>query len=607
MFNPFPFDDYSAVNIPEWSNVSDVCVTEGNFPVVTTIADALLQKQKEGKVVFILDGYVTASFEPFVNLLSRMLIQGGCDAITAVPIIDAYKDSDTLEDQFSEYLPMDTVEDPVLMYGKLFHGNEEAFFDKKRMDSLIQKIASEDSGRIVIVYGNFASTLRIRALSHMIAYIDLIPKNVVLRFKGGKCRNIGDEAIRNYGLTMRRAYYIDLEIALKCRSDLLSSSKLDWYISGDDDDFLKMVPFATLRRACDALAHQPFRCKPVYNEGVWGGYHTMAYRNLPEKMKNCAWVFDLIPSEVSLLVKIGASLLDIPFYTFIRMESLPLLGKRSIDHFGQYFPIRFNYDDTIRSNGNMSVQVHPGEQYIKEHFDEIGRQDESYYIVAVGPDAVTYCGFNEAADPDEFLDKVSQSELDSSEIDYKKYIHAEKSEPGKQFMLPAGTIHASGRNQLVLEIGSLTVGSYTFKLYDYLREDIDGKPRPIHSVHGRKVLEKSRTSAWVRKNLVQEPQEVDSGEGWRELVLGEHDLMYFTLRRLEFIDQAVQDTKGTFHVLSLVDGESVIVGSIEHPSRQFEMKFMDIIVVPASIGPYWIKNLGTQPVSIHKTLLKEDF
>ncbi len=48
-----------------------------------------------------------------------------------------------------------------------------------------------------------------------------------------------------------------------------------------------------------------------------------------------------------------------------------------------------------------------------------------------------------------------------------------------QFMLPGGTIHASGRNQLILEIGSLTVGSYTFKLYDYLRADLDGTRRPI--------------------------------------------------------------------------------------------------------------------------------
>ncbi len=66
-------------------------------------------------------------------------------------------------------------------------------------------------------------------------------------------------------------------------------------------------------------------------------------------------------------------------------------------------------------------------------------------------------------------------------------------------MLPAGTIHSSGQNQLVLEIGSLTIGSYTFKLYDYVRKDLDGTPRPIHSVYGEEVLSKERNASWVKK------------------------------------------------------------------------------------------------------------
>lgn len=57
-------------------------------------------------------------------------------------------------------------------------------------------------------------------------------------------------------------------------------------------------------------------------------------------------------------------------------------------------------------------------------------------------------------------------------MDYQKYVYSIESKPGTQVMIPAGTIHASGQNQLILEIGSLTVGSYTYKMYDYVRKDL---------------------------------------------------------------------------------------------------------------------------------------
>ena len=68
---------------------------------------------------------------------------------------------------------------------------------------------------------------------------------------------------------------------------------------------------------------------------------------------------------------------------------------------------------------------------------------------------------------------------------FEKYINAVPSIPGTQVMIPAGTVHASGRNQVILEIGSLTVGSYTYKLYDYLRADllVEGDTLRIFSVH----------------------------------------------------------------------------------------------------------------------------
>jgi mannose-6-phosphate isomerase class I len=173
-------------------------------------------------------------------------------------------------------------------------------------------------------------------------------------------------------------------------------------------------------------------------------------------------------------------------------------------------------------------------------------------------------------------------------------------------MIPAGTIHSSGRNQVVLEIGSLTIGSYTYKLYDYQRIDPQsGLPRPIHLNAGEKVIRGERTADWVEKNIVDHGYIVRQGDGWMEKVVGEHDLLYFSLRNLVFEKEIEDDTKGTFHVLALVDGEKIRVESIGDPSLFYEAQSLDILVIPSTFGKYRIINEGEGVVTVHKTMLKE--
>ncbi|MDL2228646.1 class I mannose-6-phosphate isomerase [Treponema sp. OttesenSCG-928-L16] len=605
MFNPFPYDDYSAVNVPRWPGSGNASLVEGNEAAASRISAAVLRAGcTKKKLVLGIDGYAAARFDDLVRLIARNITQNSSLKITSLPVADFYRDPAELDALFAKNLPEDTREDPSHLYGRLFDGNEEVFFRDKGISDLIATIEAAGEGTVVLVYGHFAGSAEIRKYLDFLAYIDMIPKDVVLRLKSGKAGNIGGGGVKTYQAVMRRAYYVDFEVCLRLRSELLKSGKISWYISGNDENNLKLADWAVFKEACDALVHQPFRCKPVYNEGVWGGYYVMRQRGLPRTMRNCAWVFDLIPLEVSLVLSIGGALLDIPFYTFIRLEAAKLLGEESLSRFGEYFPVRLNYDDTVHSSGNMSIQVHPGESYMKEHFGEPGRQDESYYVVTAGMGAKTYCGFKDGADGRRFVSLIKESEEKGTEVPYDEYVNSVASVPGMQFLLPAGTIHGSGRNQLILEVGSLTVGSYTFKLYDYLRKDLDGSQRPIHSFHGERVLEYDRNASWVRENLTREPRETASGEGWKELIIGEHDLLYFSIRRLEFLQKAPQDTEGKFHVLCLVDGESVRIVSEKDESLSYTMNYLDIVVVPAVVGAYRIENLGSQPAAVHKTVLK---
>ncbi len=604
MFNPNPYNEPTAINRPKLCEETVNSLTVGAVKVALELRDEILG---QNGMIVAFDGYPTADFGAVINLLSGNLNLSGREH-EIINVADYYLSPEQLEEKFAPNLPTDRAKDPILLFGRRMEEGYAAIYDTAKYDELLVRLGNaKAAGKTVLVYG-FGSTYSeaLRALFDRIVYLDIIPKEAVLRAKSGRMVNIGDKVARPFKEMMRRAYYVDFDIALALRRILLKNNLVDFYI--DSTDELKMLPKAALCDTLSKLSSMPFRCTPVYLEGVWGGQFVKNLRNVPDSaMKNIAWVFDFIPMEVSVRVEMGDNDISLPFYSFLQNQEENIMGEKCVNKFGGFFPIRFNYDDTYHSGGNMSIQVHSGAAYNRENFGEFGRQDESYYIVEAGHGAKTYLGFNDDIDPDEFLALAKESETEHTVIDYKKYINAVDSKPGVQVMIPAGTIHASGQNQVILEIGSLTVGSYTYKLYDYLRLDLDGVPRPIHSYHGERVLRKERNTTWINNNVVQAPRTVREGDGWKESIIGEHDLLYFSLRHLEFEKEIEDDTNGKFHVLSLVNGHSVIIESIDNPELSFKQNYLDIVVVPAAMGHYRIRNLTNCPVIVHKTCLKEGF
>ncbi|MZQ49707.1 MAG: phosphoheptose isomerase [Bacteroidales bacterium] len=609
MFNPVDFDDQGAINRISLDEETAASIVSGTGESAVYISELLsdLTSEKERPVIAVFDGYIGALWEQSLKLVTENLESVSVKVIPE-DFRKVFKSSDLLDELFKGHLPSDREKDPVLLFGKLFKGTYDDILDDQKTDELIARLRvhrnSGGAGKVILVYGCGSAIKRVRQLADYVFYLDVAPKNVILRARKGLFANLGDTAPRGIDEFIRRCYYVDYEIASRHRGELLTGSHIDFYIDGNDLSDLKMMPRRAFDSIMSALVRYPVRCKPVYLEGVWGGQFIRKFRNLPRSVRNVAWAYDLIPLEVSIVVAYGKTGIEFPFFTFVQKEGLNLMGKECVEKFKGYFPVRFNYDDTWHSSGNMSIQVHSGHEYNVENFDELGRQDEGYYVVATGHGARTFAGFSEDADVDEFICEVKKSETEHTVVDYEKYVNYVRSYPGMQVLLPAGTIHASGRNQVVLETGSLTVGSYTYKLYDYLRPDLNGRPRPIHTWHGERVLMKDRKTAWVRENLVRPPVIVRKGEGWAEYIVGEHDLLYFSLRRFEFEKKIEDDTRGRFHVLTLVDGEKVIIRSAENPELFYEQYFLDVVIVPANMGRYIVKNEGNQPVCIHKAMLK---
>jgi mannose-6-phosphate isomerase len=443
-----------------------------------------------------------------------------------------------------------------------------------------------------------------------VVYIDISPKSAAIRAREGKFMNIGDKKARPFNALMRRNYFVDFEVIVHQRKKLINENIIDFYVDGNKDDEYKMLPFDSFKEMLSSMVQYPFRCKPVYLEGIWGGEYIRKVRNIPMDIsKNIAWIFEFIPMEVSIVVDVNFHNFELPFATFMSQKGELIIGEKAYEKFSGYFPIRFNYDDTYHSNGNMSIQVHPRCEFTREHYNEKGSQDEAYYVIATGHGAKTYVGFKNDADVNEFIELADKSQRDGTDVDYKKYINAEDSVPGKQFMLPAGTIHASGRNQLILEMGSLTIGSYTYKIYDYNRKDKDGNTRPIHLKNAKKVLNHSRNADWVRQNIAIEPIFVKEGDDFKEFIVGNTDLMYYQTSRVELNTNGSYKSNNNdqFTVITLVDGEEIEVYSKSNPDFKFTQKYLEIVVIPATITDYVIVNKGYQPAVVHKTYLKPNF
>ena len=616
MYNPFPFDDPKPVNRPELSKKTVDAVVAGGTPsVAKRFAAPVIDKARESNQIVAFDGYATADWKQFLNLVARECKAAGVDFVSIDQNAECFKSGKEIDDMIDPLLIWDTEIDPTLLYGKIYKGGYEGILDEEKAKAFEEKVAGmrNGSGKVVAVYGYGCLIPRFRDLYDVKCFFDLTPKTSILRIRRGEYSNIGKERPDLVNRVIRRCYYCDFEMSVCSRRELLRNSAIDFYFLSDDPQNIQMLPFGAFADICAQLVKYPFRAKPCYLEGVWGGSYMKKLRNLPDNMRNAAWVFDFIPMEVSVLVEVGNEKLDINFCSFVCKEGVNLMGEGCVNKFHGYFPIRFNWDDSYHSTGNMSIQCHSGSAYNREYYGEFGRQDESYYVCVTGHDAKTFIGFRDDADIPQFFREIEAADKEHEPCDYMKYVNYEESRPGLQVMLPAGTIHSSGRNQVILEIGSLTIGSYTYKMYDYLRLDFDGKQRPIHTRLGEENVAQHRRASVIHDPespdyIVQKPRVAVEGDGWKEIILGENEQLYFSLRRLDFEKTCRQDTCGErFHVLSLVDGDQVLVRSVAHPERCFKMDFLDIVCVPADMGEYEIVNLGKEPVMVHKTMLRDGY
>jgi mannose-6-phosphate isomerase class I len=214
-------------------------------------------------------------------------------------------------------------------------------------------------------------------------------------------------------------------------------------------------------------------------------------------------------------------------------------------------------------------------------------QDESYYLLDAGPHAAVYLGTKTGTVPREMESDLRRAQEGGFLFPAEKYANRIRARKHDHFLIPAGTLHCSGANGMVLEI-SATPYIFTFKLWDWDRLGLDGRPRPIHIDHGIKNIQWNRNTEWVTEQLVNRVEVLQEEDGWREERTGLHAAEFIETRRHWFRQKVEHDTSGTVHVLNLVEGSGVHVESPESRFAPFAVHYAETFVVPAAVGPYTI-------------------
>ncbi|OYN90325.1 class I mannose-6-phosphate isomerase [Parenemella sanctibonifatiensis] len=466
------------------------------------------------------------------------------------------------------------------VFGKLTHEPLEHFYDADRLAGAAERVGAG----LTFLVGWGAALVPVEADCVVLA--DLPRWETQQRQRQGApnwgCDNGTEDPLRKY----KRSYFVEWRTADRHKQDIWS--RLDLVLDTTAEAVL--VTADAVRRGLASTARRPFRVMPYFDPGSWGGQWMREVCGLDAEPPNFAWCFDCVPEENSLLLEIDGSTVELPAQNLVLQHPAELLGRRTRARFGAEFPIRFDLLDTM-GGGNLSLQVHPLTEYIQREFGMPYTQDESYYLLDAAPGAHVYLGLREGIDPEQMMADLRTAQQGGADFVAEDYVNTFPARPHDHFLIPAGTVHSSGADSMVLEI-SATPYIFTFKMWDWGRLGLDGKPRPINIDHAEANIQWDRDTAWVEQNLVGQVAELAASEGWREERTGLHELEFIETRRHWIRGRSEHHTHGTVQVKNLVHGAEALVESPTGAFEPFVVHYAETFIVPAAVGAYTVRPHG---------------
>ena len=463
--------------------------------------------------------------------------------------------------------------------------NYTDFLDPQKVDSMRKQIAAETG--ITIVYGHAAAIVAENA--DIIVYADMPRWEIQLRARRHEVNGLGvDNHDEMASKQYKRGYFLDWIVCDNLKKQLFD--RVDFWLDTTIKQQPRLISGATMKQGLDFTARKPFRVVPFFDPAPWGGQWMKRVCGLDPEPANYGWCFDCVPEENSLLLDVDGVRFEMPSNNLVFHNTRQLLGAPVEARFGQDFPIRFDFLDTI-GGGNLSLQVHPTTQYIRDTFGIYYTQDESYYLLDAEEGATVFLGLKTGVNPKEMIDALNEAQATGGEFQATQFVNQWPAKKPDHYLIPAGTIHCSGAGAMVLEI-SATPSIFTFKLYDWGRLGLDGLPRPINIRHGSHVIQWERQTDFTREHLVNHIEPIAEGDGWREERTGLHENEFIETRRHWFTKPVTMNTDGGVNVLNLVEGDEAIIESPRGEFEPFVVHYAETFIIPACVGEYTIRPYG---------------
>ncbi len=493
--------------------------------------------------------------------------------------------------EYNEYIRQYLTDDRVFGIMNTLNVRDFYWFDMVR---LMRDRIRETEGTVV-VYGVGASLVWEEGL---LVYADMARWEIQCRFAKGapnwKSRNETAPKLAKF----KQGFFVEWRMADRLKKQLLD--RIDYLLDTNVPDRPKMVTGDGFRAGLEQFSREPFRLVPYFAPEVWGGQWMKEVCDLDRSAKNYAWAFDGVPEENSIFMQFGDVRLEVPSVDVVFYRPRALLGDRVHGRFGDEYPIRFDYLDTMGGQ-NLSLQVHPLTEYIQNTFGMHYTQDESYYIMDCGENSVVYLGLKEGIDSSDMIAELERAQKGGAPFPAERFVNRWPVHKHDHFLIPAGTVHCSGADTMVLEI-SATPYIFTFKLWDWGRVGLDGIPRPVHIGHGKPNIQWYRTTGWVKDNLVDRFETLSEEKDALVERTGLHEREFIETRRYTLRAPIELETEGGVNQCNIVEGRGAVIESPDGSFAPYEVHYAETFIIPAAAGRFIIRPLDGEVKVLRATV-----
>lgn len=387
--------------------------------------------------------------------------------------------------------------------------------------------------------------------------------------------------------TLRRLFYVDWPVLDRHRDAIARSA--DYWVDVQDLARPRFLASDQLADTVRELTGRPFRTRTYFNSTPWGGHWAQETLGVHVDAQNTALGYELIAPESGVLLGSDHHPMEVPLQLMVAWHAERILGSAVSERFGDSFPIRFDYLDTV-GGGPLSVHCHPREDYMRDVFGWRYTQHETYYIMKGGAENAVFLGLRDDIDLVAFEEEAERADRLGEPFDITRHVASHSAREHQIFLIPAGTPHGSGKDNVVLEI-SATPYLYSLRFYDWLRSS-HGQRRAVHVSHAFQNLNEAMKGPRVMTELIPEPSLTRSGNGWAEYAICVTDHLFFEVHRvhLDGTSSAPSATGDRFHVLNVVEGDGVTI--VTSTGHEHDLAYAETLVVPAAVGDYVIEPTG---------------